>query len=176
MKHLSLSAEHEAELHRLLRFYHRDAKRCEAAKAYLAGCVMAAAALEAALILMVSAFPAEATATGKVPHRKSIPKPLEKWDLAELVAVAKAAEWLPAGLVYPTDEWKPSRANVGDRAEVVRLIRNLLHPGRYLEEHHRQRVTKKHLHFALNAVAEVNDWLLARIERSILERIEAKQP
>jgi hypothetical protein len=43
-----------------------------------------------------------------------------------------------------------------------------------VKEHHGQRVTKKYLQFALNAVFEANDWLYARIEKSVPERMEAE--
>ena len=162
---LNLSDAEEAELHRLMRRYHREAKRCQTAKAYLAGCVMAAAVMEAALILMVSAFPEEAEATGK-----SSRKELLRWDLGELLNVAKAAGWLPAGLEIGKDDWLPRKAKVGDRAEVLRLIRDLLHPGRHTREHLRQRVTKQYLEFALNVVFEVNDCLCERIAQAFTDR------
>jgi hypothetical protein len=55
------------------------------------------------------------------------------------------------------------------------MIRNLLHPGRYADDHHRQRVTQKYLKFALDVVFEVNDWLDARIEKSLLEHMKAEE-
>lgn len=116
----------------------------------------------------MSAFPEDVEATGKMPR-----KPLLRWDLGELLVVAKAADWPPTGLVVGEDDWIPRKAKVGDRAEVLRLIRDLVHPGRYAREHLRQRVTKKYLKFALGVVFEVNDWLFARIEKSMLERMQA---
>lgn len=52
MASLELGEEEEKELHRLMGRYHREAERCDDAKAYLAGCAMAAAAMETALLLM----------------------------------------------------------------------------------------------------------------------------
>jgi rSAM/selenodomain-associated transferase 2 len=54
---LKLTDTQEAELHRLLRFYNREAERCSKARAFLAGCVMAGAELETALMLMVDIYP-----------------------------------------------------------------------------------------------------------------------
>jgi hypothetical protein len=54
---LELDDNDQAEILRLARFYLNEAKRCEKAKAYLAGCVMLGAALEASLILMVGMYP-----------------------------------------------------------------------------------------------------------------------
>jgi hypothetical protein len=141
---LELSDTQEAELRRLLRFYQRETGRCRNAKAYLAGCVMAGAELETALLLMVAAYPKEAAATNKLPRQKKTTKPLLEWHLGELLRVAKAAGWLPAALDHAKDEWNGKKAKIGDYAEVVRDIRNLAHPARYMEDHYKKRVTQKH--------------------------------
>jgi hypothetical protein len=106
---LELTEGQEAELHRLVRYYRSEADRCRKARAYLAGCVMAAAALEAILLLMANAYPEEAVASDQVPQRKQRVKPLVDWTLAELVRVAIAASWLPAGLDL-TQDWDHRRA------------------------------------------------------------------
>jgi hypothetical protein len=105
MDALELTDIQEAELHRLLRLYRRETERCKNAKAYLAGCVMAGAELETALLLMVNAYSDEAAATNKLPRRKKELKPLVEWHLSELLRVAKAANWLPSALEYGRDEW-----------------------------------------------------------------------
>jgi hypothetical protein len=64
-------------------------------------------------------------ATNKLPRRKKAIKPLLDWNLAELLRVAKAAEWLPSGLEYGKDDWDSRRPKIGDHAEVVRDIRTL---------------------------------------------------
>ena len=134
MPFTTLTEDEEKELWRLQRFYWKEALRCEAAKAYLAGCVMLGAALETALILMISLYHDEADRTGKVPHDKGKPRPLLKWKFANLIAVAKAAGWLPSGLKLG-DNWIWKKARVGDFAEVVRMVRNLAHPACYLDDH-----------------------------------------
>ena len=91
-----LSNEEEKELWRLSRFYWQEALRFERAKAYLAGCIMLGSAFENLLILMINVFSDEADQTGKVPTKKSKPKPLLTWTFVELLRVAKAAKWLPA--------------------------------------------------------------------------------
>jgi hypothetical protein len=69
----------------------------------------------------------EAVKTGKAPK-----KPLLKWDLGDLLTVAKAAKWLsedlhldkrldPLGIrTVPTD--------------TIRQVRNFVHPARYFRE------------------------------------------
>jgi hypothetical protein len=68
MNDLEWAEVREAELHRLVRYYRSEADRCTRARAHLAGCVMAAAALEAILLLMVNAYPEEAVATDQAPR------------------------------------------------------------------------------------------------------------
>jgi hypothetical protein len=131
----TLTDAEEKELYRLQRFYWQEALRCEEAKAYLAGCVMLGTALETLLILMVNCYSDKAARTGKVPMKKGNPKPLLDWKYIELLRVVKAANWLPSKLDVDNDDWNSRRALVGDYAEVVRLVRNLLHPAPYVEEH-----------------------------------------
>jgi hypothetical protein len=126
-----LTNEEEKELLRLQRFYWKEAIRCEDGKAYLAGCLMLGSALETLLILLINLDAEEAEKTGKIPTLKGRQKPLLKWDLAELLAVAKAASWLPSALDLD-DDWNWRKAKIGDYAEVVRMMRNLAHPARYL--------------------------------------------
>jgi hypothetical protein len=170
---LALTDTQEAELHRLLRFYNREADRCGEAHAFLAGCVMAGAELETSLLLMVNIYPHEAMATDKLPRKKKGIKPLLEWNLGELL-VAKSAGWLPSTLTYGEDEWSHRRAEVGDCAEVLREFRNLAHPARYMEDHYRKRVTKKHLALVFDTINAARDWLYARIEKSLLERTKAE--
>jgi hypothetical protein len=171
---LKLTDTQEAELHRLLGFYNREADRCGKALAFLAACVMAGAELETALLLTVNVYPDEAVATGKLPRKKKSIKPLLEWNLGELLRVAKAAGWLPSALIYGEDEWSSRKAKVGDYAEVLREFRNLTHPARYMEDHYRKRVTKKHLGLVFDTINAARDWLYARIEKSLLERMKAE--
>ena len=119
--------------------------KCEEAKAFLAGSVMLGSALETLLILMVNCYSEEAERTGVVPKKKGVVKPLMDWTLADLLKVAKAAEWLPSGLNLE-DDWDRRKAKIGDYAEVTRMVRNLVHPARYVRDHHRSRVTANYLH------------------------------
>jgi len=82
MPFTTLTDEEEKELHRLSRFYWKEARRCEEAKAYLAGCVMLGSALETILILMVNCNPDEAEQASQALTKRGTPKPLLKWTLA----------------------------------------------------------------------------------------------
>jgi hypothetical protein len=152
-------AEHK-ELHRLRVFYWAEAKRCEAAKAHLAGCVMLGSAVECLLVLFTDIYFEEALATGKAPTKKGKIKPLLKWDLAELLRVAEAANWFPE-----TIEGK--KASIRDSSLTLKQIRNLVHPARYLQDHHGRRVTKKFLDFSFETALDARDCLLDRIHTDI---------
>jgi hypothetical protein len=172
---LEITEEQEGELRRLLGVYKRETEHCRKAKSYLAGCVISGAELETALLMMVNAFPDEAIATGKVPHRNKAVKPLLEWNLAELLRVAKAAGWLPAALEYGSEDWNEKKAEIGDYAELVRELRNLAHPARYLEDHYRKRITVKHLEYVIEIINGVADWLYARIARRLLEHMKEEE-
>jgi hypothetical protein len=173
MPFTTLSDEQEKELYRLKGLYWQEALKCEQAKAYLAGCVMLGSALETILILMVNCYPEETENTGATPMKKGQPKPLLDWMLADLLKVAKAAQWLPAGLAL-NDNWSSRRARIGDHAEVVRMVRNLAHPTRYLEDHYRSRVTRKYLQRQFDVVLLCRDWLAERNNRTLREHMKAE--
>ena len=173
MAFTTLNDDQEKEFFRLQRFYWQEALRCEEAKAYLAGCVMIGSALETLLILMVNAHEDEAERTGRVPNKKGKPKPLLDWDFAELLRVAKAARWLPSGLNMG-DEWNSRKALIGDYAEVVRMVRNLLHPTRYTADHYRSRVTRKYLQRQFELALHCRDWLAHHNSKSLIDSMKAE--
>jgi hypothetical protein len=166
----TLSDEEERELWRLSTAYWKEALKCEEVKAFLAGSVMLGSALETLLILMVNCYPEEAQRTGLVPRKKGVERPLLTWGLADLLKVAKAANWLPSGLTLGGD-WDRRKGKVGDYAEVVRTVRNLVHPARYVEDHYRSRVTAKHLRQQFEVVLLCRDWLTERNNQSLREHI-----
>jgi hypothetical protein len=173
MPFTALTDEQERELLRLSRFYWQEALRCERSKAYLSGCITLGSALETLLILMINCFPDEAEQTGKVPVHKGKPKPLLDWQLVELLRVAKAADWLPSALDLQ-DDWNSRKARIGDYAEVVRMVRNLAHPARYLKDHYGKRVTNKYLQRQFEMVLLCRDWLQSRNNKALLEHMKAE--
>ena len=86
---------------------------------------------------------------GKIKH-------LNKWNLSELIKVAKAVGWLPHGLELK-DTWSQYKAKIGRYAEVVRYMRNLIHPARYIDEMFGKCITNKHLEVAFDTVHIIND-------------------
>jgi hypothetical protein len=135
---------------------------------------MLGSALETILILTVNIYAEEAEQTGKVPTKKSQPKPLLEWQFVELLRVAKAACWLPSNLDLQ-DNWNSKKARIGDYAEVVRQVRNLAHPARSVADHYRCRVTAKYLQRQFEVVLLCRDWLAARNNKSLLEHMKEEE-
>lgn len=98
-------------------------------------------------------------------------KPLLDWDLADLLRVAKAANWLPAALKLG-DDWDTRKAKVGDYAEVARMVRNLAHPGRYVKDHFGHKVTKKYLQHQFEVVDACRGWLEDHNAKNLLQRMK----
>jgi hypothetical protein len=166
-----LSQELYNEVLRLAGVYRREAERCRDSKAFLAGCVMIGAAFEALLLAFANCYPDEASTSQAAPRRQGSVKPLLDWSLADLLAVAKERSWLPSGLSRD-DEWDGARAQIGDYDEVLRQIRNLVHPVRYAIDSPRERITGRYLELSFEILDVASDYLLNKIERSIREAIK----
>jgi hypothetical protein len=166
-----LQHEQFEELLRLSLAYHREARRCRAARAYLGGCVMLGASLESSLMAMVHCFSDEVAQANAVPTVRGKPKPLLDWSLNELLRVAKRLGWLPARLALD-EPWDRKRAKIGDYAEVVRRLRNLLHPARYLADHSRKRLTKRHLGLSFEVLQIAGEHLYQELAVSINGALE----
>ena len=161
------------ELMRLYRSYRREAVRSTDSKAYLAGCVMAAAALEAALLAMIHIHAREVEAAGLVPNIRRQPKPLLKWTLPEMLRAASGMDWLPSGLQLG-GAWIARRAKIGDYAEALRQIRNLIHAARYVQDHSPSRVTKRYLEGSLAILEGATTHLEAKVNASLRKWIAQK--
>lgn len=164
-----LTETQQKELYRLQRFYWAEAKRCEDANAHLAGCVMVGSAVECLLVLFTDIFFEEALATGKAQNSNGRIKHLLKWNLADLLRVANAANWFPEAI-------KGKKAAIRDSSLTLKQIRNLVHPARYLQDHHGRRVTKKFLDFSFETALDARNWLLDRIETDIDKRLQEEEP
>lgn len=160
-----MNEEHFDKLQRLTNFYYAEAIRCQKAKAFFAGCVMLGAVLESALLLMVECYPDEVRAYMEA-NRKGVPGRLSDWALVELLHVAKALKWLPASLARE-EEFDSKRAQVGDYAEVVREIRNLIHPGRWAVEYPETRIRSQHLDTSFQILQATYEWLHAKLVESL---------
>jgi hypothetical protein len=64
----------------LATFYHREARRCERGRAFMAASVMVVAAFEAAIQAMCFLFPAEVKTTTVYAHKRSVEKETKLWN------------------------------------------------------------------------------------------------
>lgn len=157
--------EHEAsDLTRLMSYYWKEAERCRKAKAYLAGCAMLASAMEAWLLFFAHCFPDDARNAKHAPN-----KPLLKWSFPELLNVARDAKWLPTMFPIQKSDLHISKFELGDLLEFVRNERNLIHPARHIQDHHKKRVTKAYLDAAFVFCEGARQFLYARIQRDLKE-------
>jgi hypothetical protein len=174
MTTFELSKKTFDEVLRLARLYYGEAKKCQDAKAFLAGCVMIGAAFEALLLSFADCYPDEVMNSKVAPRANGEVKPLINWSLSNLLDVAKDQNWLPAAL--STDEdWNDAKAQIGDYGEVIRLIRNLVHPARYATDMPRKRITKKYLERSFEIIDVANDYLMDRIGKSFRVAIEQEE-
>lgn len=174
MKDFALSTEQEKEIMPLAIQYKREAKKCFGAKAYLSGCVLMGAALEAILLSTANCFPEIVTSIKQAPKKNGKIKRLDRWTLMDLLAVAKELNWLPSGL-SPEDEWISANVMIGDYVDVVRNIRNLIHPVRYLDHFGRKRFPKKYLEACFKIVDTAHEYLSSLIKDSLSIMLEEKE-
>ena len=119
------------KLGELLNEYIAEMEKCGRAGAYFAGCVMAASALEAVLLAKVNLELLNENGNFSKFKRK---KSLVRLTLGELIEAAKEAGWFPFA---PDEEIEGNlrKAKIGNLMEVVREIRNMLHPGKWLRDY-----------------------------------------
>lgn len=164
----------QKEVMRLAFLYKREAKKCYFAKAYLSGCILMGAAMEALLLSTINCFPELILGAKTAPKIKGKIKPLEKWGLGKLIEVAEELNWLPPNLL-PKDKWAIADIKAGDYFEVVQKIRNLIHPARYAKELGRRRITKKHLIACFNIADNASNYLFKALKNYILILKEEKE-
>jgi hypothetical protein len=111
--------------------HEEDASRVASAKAYTAGIILLGAALEGLLLIRCLRSKQKATRTASALSKKTrpqFPDDPTKWRFETLIATCLSAGWLPRistqYAVYPP----------ADLADVLRNMRNLVHPGRCARE------------------------------------------
>lgn len=171
MNACKLTEEEFNELLRLSRLYHREANRCMAAKSYLAGCVMIGAALEASLTSMCHLY-ADEIPRDLLPKNKTEQKPLLEWNLAQLLRVACNCGWLP---LAQDDDRNRRKAKVGDYAVRLKEIRNFVHPGVYVTDFPKSRMTKWRLERCFDYFEVAIDHLLAKVSASIRKSLAEEE-
>jgi hypothetical protein len=174
MKQFELTEELFQELMRLCRLYRREADRSMDAKAYLAGCVMIGAALEADLVAMCHCYSDEIP-EGLIPkHKDGKPKHLLDWTFFQLLRVARECGWLPARLDLQ-EEWDQKRAHIGDYAIVLKDIRNLVDASCHITDFPKSRLTKRRIEMCFEILEVASNHLQAKLHASLKTAIEEEQ-
>lgn len=163
----------EKELLGMIEDWRREADNCRTVGAYLAGCVMLGATLEASLLAMSKCYSDEVKGTKTYSLKKE--PDLDRWNLIDYLRVARELNWIPSKLalekvaresgVDPEEALK--NGDVGYFADVVREIRDMLHPGRYLRLFTGVKVTKDFLDTCYETVNTVQDLLFDKLVDSI---------
>ncbi|MGI6662280.1 MAG: hypothetical protein ACOX4B_02200 [Bacillota bacterium] len=161
------------EIIALFTFYRDEAERCRESGAYLASCVLLASALEAALLAMAECFAREVAEFKRKSRAKELSRPRREWGLSQLLFIARNLGWLPSSH-REIENLDPHDAKVGDYIEVVRVIRNLIHPGIYLREYPGQAITEKHLDISYKVLEIACECLSGRLENALRARNKRK--
>jgi hypothetical protein len=151
----------------LIRRYERESQRCAEVKAYYAACAMLGAAVEGSLLAMCCAYPKEVKrAIQSLPENERPRGRWKRWALHQLLIVAKTAGWLPAR------RGKRGRLKVGDWAELLQELRNLVHPGKHLRSYPKVRIRRGHLADARTVFEAVNDHLYQKLAADLRDAVE----
>lgn len=147
-----LSKEKYELLRKIILRYHSEAEKCASVRAYYAACVMLGAAFEAMLLQMCDLLGDEvAQAILKLPRKPK--RSIERWRLDDLIEIAVAAEWLPVR--QGPDLAEPG---IGEKAHLIRRLRNLAHPGVHLREMDEVPITAAYYRVAYALFDAARDW------------------
>lgn len=155
----------------LFDIYRREARRCSRAKAYLAATIMQVAAFEAGLQAMCVLYPEEVKRTAvyaKKRFRGKRNRALE-FSLNQLIDIANELGWYPPRQIT----WAKKRTTVAGFAHEVRKVRNFIHPGAWARQRSEPLRFTKGVYGVVNEIIDVsNSWLLHRLEKSFLKRMQ----
>lgn len=132
--------DYNDSLNRLRKQFLEESELCAQVEAYYAACTMLGATLETTMLALCCKNINEATSTiNKLPpylRPKSGSQP-EKWTFAQLVHVANAAGWLP---IFQIGEYE---LRTKDLIDLVRQMRNFVHPGKHIGSNSKTRVSEQ---------------------------------
>jgi hypothetical protein len=160
--------------------YRKEARKCSKNRAYLAGCIFLGSALETSLLAMAKCYQTEVRHSNKYLSRRKKDRNIDKWDLFSLLELARELKWIPSKLPMGkvarasgiSSEKALASGDLGYFADVVREIRNLVHPGVYLRNMGNARITRRYYGFCF----EVIDLILERLEHELEVSIRKQLP
>jgi len=101
---------------------------------------------------------------------------LNKWGLFDLLKLATELGWIPSRLSLDktarssrvSPHLARSRGDLGYFADIVREIRDMVHPGRYLRYWKGERVSRRYHKFCYTVTDQVFTSLYEKLESSIM--------
>ncbi len=136
---------------------------------------MHASSIECSFIRMCELYYDEAINTPTAQKKKLANKTVLKWDLYDLIAIAREANWtpttLPVNVIFNHQKRYQKKAAIGDYLTRVHRLRNLIHPARYLKEHHGKRITKAYYDEAEEVCQIARNWIVYQIRVRIRSKI-----
>ncbi len=166
---LSVSDDEFNSLLKLIEQNRLEVDKCKKAGASLASCVMIGAAMEAGLLGM--AYCCEDEVSRSETFRTKQKPDLREWNLYDLLVLANEMKWLPTKV--PIDKIaRKSEIDSDDAlkqgdvwyfADVVREVRDLVHPGRNLRLWSGVQTSKEYLESVEETVEIVFDVLYGKL-------------
>jgi len=151
--------------------YHREARKCAKARAYLAACVMQASALEAGLHAMCFLFPEQVKKSTVYQKKKFKRKRSRALDFKyyELINIADELSWFPQKRVT----FAGSRATLAGFVHGLRDLRNHVHGSVWAPKRPETlRFTSNTYKVAYEVFDVANLWLLHRVRESLRKSFE----
>lgn len=135
----SLGPKKFARLNELIGRFDVESERCAKVRAYYAACVLQAAAFEGLLLAMCDGFLDDVeTYVRTLPSYERPRGPMGKWSLDNLIKIARGLKWLPSRRHIK------GRRKIGDHVELVKELRNLVHPGKHIRDYPNVSLRKGH--------------------------------
>ena len=159
-------------LGKLAGFYHREARKCVKARAYLAACVMQGAALESSLHAMCFLYPDHVKKTTVYQRKKFRRKRNKALDFKyyELINIADELGWFPPKRIT----WG-KRTTLAGFAHELRKLRNYVPPSVWApEQPNTMKFTKAVYGVAYEIFDVASSWLLHRVHESLRKRMKAQ--
>ncbi len=163
-------------LQKTARLYHLEAGKCLQGKAYLAACVMQAAALEGLLQAMCCLYPEDVKKTAV--YQKKLKRGFQRkrnraldFKYVELINIASELEWFPPRKVVVWGK----RTDVAGFVHELRKLRNYVHPGVRAPREKPLKFTKGVFNVVFEVFEVANDWLLHHVHQSIRKSIERRE-
>jgi len=151
-------------------FYHREAKRCAANRAYLAACILTGAALEAILLSMcyIEDRAVRQTLIHKRKKFKAKRNRFLEFNLFQLIGVAAELEWIPAKEI----QLKGRKTTLQELLHWARLTRNMLHPAVWTKEGGPQRVHKSTYDSVCEVFDVTREWMVHGVLASLARKMD----